>query len=76
MHPVARAFRISVEWGVTMSCSDCQAKMLPHIFRVETPVAIATAAHVVEHADDWRQPIKLTQSILLERSAVGLFVPG
>lgn len=61
-----------------MSWSDCQAAMLPYIFRVETPdgfgsgvffaynrrktiIAIATAAHVVEHADDWKQPIKLRQ---------------
>lgn len=61
-----------------MKWSDCQKKMLPYIFRVETPegsgtgvffafnrrktiIAIATAAHVVEHADDWKQPIKLHQ---------------
>ncbi|MEW5805048.1 MAG: serine protease [bacterium] len=61
-----------------MDWSDCQQKVVPYIFRVETPegsgtgvffaynrrkdiIAIATAAHVVEHADDWKQPIKLRQ---------------
>jgi hypothetical protein len=63
---------------VEMKWSDCQRKMLPCIFRVETPegfgtgvffaynrrksvIAIATAAHVVERADDWKQPIRLHQ---------------
>jgi hypothetical protein len=61
-----------------MDWSDCQKKVLPFVFLVETPngsgsgvffaynrrkttIAIATAAHVVEHAEDWRQPIKLRQ---------------
>jgi len=29
----------------------------------ETLIAIATAAHVVEHAEDWKQPIRLRQHI-------------
>jgi hypothetical protein len=61
-----------------MNWSECQNKVLPFVFLIETPdgsgsgvfyaynrdksmIAIATAAHVIEHAEDWKLPIKLRQ---------------
>lgn len=59
-----------------MNWNSIVNRVLPYIFKIETPqghgtgflcfynedstfVGIATACHVVEHANDWREPIRL-----------------
>ena len=65
-----------------MNWDQVVSKVSPHLFKIETPgghgsgfllhygkdnfCCVATAEHVVSHADEWQQPIKLTHQATRE----------